>query len=148
MKGWPTYYLNYLIFRNHEWNHVVWEIANLPRDKVTGVEFQYRLQGNEPGASDVVTFAIDKLELQKVNADHWEDWNVAPGEISYSHSGYQLGSPKSAIASGIDADEFQLIDSETGMPVLSKSIEPTKENYCNYLCRQSRFLLHLIYRFQ
>jgi hypothetical protein len=118
--------LNYLILRNNEWNHVVWEIANLPRDKVTGVEFQYRLQGNEPGASDVVTFDIDKLELQKVNADHYEGWDVSPGGIAYSNSGYQLGSPKSAIASGLKASEFQLIDSETGMPVVSKPVRTVK----------------------
>src|ERR1022692_2209039 len=28
--------INYVILRNREWNHVVWEVANLPRDKVTG----------------------------------------------------------------------------------------------------------------
>jgi hypothetical protein len=117
---------NYLILRNQEWNHVVWEIANLPRDKVTGVEFQYRLQGNEPGASDMVAFDIDKLELEKVNADHWEGWNVAPSEIAYSHSGYSLGSPKSAISSGLKAHEFQLIDVETGQPALSKPLRAVK----------------------
>lgn len=120
--------LNYLILRNHEWNHVVWEIANLPRDKVTGVEFQYRLQGKEPGASDMVTFDIDKLELQTVDADHWEGWNVATGEIAYSHSGYPLGSPKSAIASGTGAGEFQLIDNDTGMAVLSKALRTVKSH--------------------
>jgi len=118
--------LNYLILRNQQWNHIVWEIANLPRDKVTSVEFQYRLQGNEPGASDIVTFDFDKFELQKVVADHWEGWDVAPGQIAYSHSGYQVGAPKSALASDLKAAEFHLIDSQTGQPVLSKAIQTTK----------------------
>jgi hypothetical protein len=95
--------VNYVILKNHEWNHVVWEIANLTRDKVTGVDFSYRMQGHEPGASDAVTLYIDKLELQKVNADHYEGWDVAPGQISFSHSGYQTGSPKTAIASDLKA---------------------------------------------
>src|SRR6266496_3193339 len=56
--------MNYLILQNQQWNHVVWEIANLTRDKVTGVEFSYRLQGNEPGASAHAAFDIDKLELE------------------------------------------------------------------------------------
>ena len=114
--------LNYLILQNQQWNHVVWEIANLTRDKVTGIEFSYRLQGNEPGAATRVLFDIDKLELEKVNADHYEGWNVAPGEISFSHSGYQTGSPKSAISSDLEASEFQLINVETGVPALSKAI--------------------------
>jgi hypothetical protein len=85
---------NYLILRNHEWNHVVWEIANLSRDKVTGVELTYLQQGHEPAASDIVTFDFDKLELQKVKADHYKGWNVAPGEIAFSHSGYQIGATR------------------------------------------------------
>ncbi|MCX6626381.1 MAG: glycoside hydrolase family 9 protein [Candidatus Solibacter sp.] len=116
--------LNYLILQNQQWNHVVWEIANLTRDKVTGIEFSYRLQGNEPGAATRVLFDIDKLELEKVNADHYEGWNVAPGEISFSHSGYQTGSPKSAIASDLEAAEFQLINVETGVPAVTKKVSP------------------------
>ncbi len=114
--------MNYVILRNHQWNHVVWEIANLPRDKVTGVEFSYRVQGNEPGATGTVAFDIDKLELEKVVPDHYEGWNVAPGQIAYSHSGYQTGSPKSAIASGLDAREFVLLNVETGVPRLRKAV--------------------------
>lgn len=40
--------LNFVLLEPDRWNHVVCEIAHLGRDKVTGVEFQYRLQGNEP----------------------------------------------------------------------------------------------------
>jgi len=114
--------MNYVILQNQQWNRVVWEIANLPRDKVTGVVFSYRVQGNEPGATDKVLFDIDKLELEKVNADHYLGWNVAPGEISFSHSGYQTGFPKSAIASDLKAKTFELINVESGVPVLTKAI--------------------------
>ena len=114
--------VNYVILKNHEWNHVVWEIANLTRDKVTGVDFSYRMQGHEPGASDAVTLYIDKLELQKVNADHYEGWDVAPGQISFSHSGYQTGSPKTAIASDLKAGEFELVDARTKKPVLTRKV--------------------------
>jgi len=118
--------VNYVLLRNHEWNHIVWEIANLSRNKVTGVEVRYMLQGHEPGASDIVTFDVDKLELQKVKADHFEGWNVAPGEIAFSHSGYQTGASKKAIASDLDAREFQLLDKSTNSVVLSKSVQSVK----------------------
>lgn len=114
--------LNFLVLQNRQWNRVVWEIANLPRDRVTGVEFSYRMQGHEPGATGSVTFYIDKLELENVQADHYLGWNVAPGEISFSHAGYQAGSPKSAIASDLQAREFELINVETGIPTLAKAV--------------------------
>ncbi|MGE5569566.1 MAG: glycoside hydrolase family 9 protein [Rhodospirillales bacterium] len=117
---------NYLILQNQQWNRVNWEIANLPRDKVTAIDFTYLLQGNEPGAASTVTFDIDGLELEKVEADHYLGWNVAPGEISFSHSGYQTGSPKSAIASDLKARRFDLINVETGIPVLSKAVSEVK----------------------
>jgi hypothetical protein len=101
--------VNYVILQNQQWNHVVWEIANLTRDRVTGVDFSYRMQGVEPGGPAMVSFDIDKLELQKVQADHYEGWDVAPGLISYSHSGYQPGSPKTAIASDLKTKTFELI---------------------------------------
>jgi hypothetical protein len=118
--------INYVILQDHQWNHVVWEIANLGRDKVTGVDFSYRMQGIEPGGPEFATFDIDKVELQKVQADHFEGWDVAPGLISFSHSGYQPGAPKTAIASGLQAKTFELIDVKTGIPVLSKNVSVVK----------------------
>ncbi|HEY2018242.1 MAG TPA: glycoside hydrolase family 9 protein [Bryobacteraceae bacterium] len=118
--------VNYVILKNHEWNHIVWEIANLSRDKVTGLDFSYRMQGMEPGAAAVVSFDLDHLELQKVQADHYEGWNVGAGEISFSHSGYQTGAPKSAIANNLTSPEFQLVNAQSGVPVLSRKIAEVK----------------------
>ena len=39
-----------LVLRNHEWNHVLWEIGNLPRDKITRLEISSLMSGNEPEA--------------------------------------------------------------------------------------------------
>jgi len=126
--------MNFLNLENQCWNHVVWEIEDLPRDKVTGVEFQYRLQGNEPGATDTVEFDIDQLELQQVDADYFEGWAVAPGRIAYCHTGYQPGSPKTAIASGLEAAKFELIDHDSGKVVLSKEVETIQTPLGRYQC--------------
>ncbi len=115
-----------IVLRNQEWNHVVWEIGNVARDKVTGLEVSYLLGGNEPEAADTATYYFDHLELERVEPDYVEGWGVWPGRISYSHAGYQTGAAKSAIASGLNAREFRLINQATGQTVLSKPIESVK----------------------
>ena len=117
---------HYIILRDHEWNHMVWEIGNVARDKVTGLEIDYTMDGNELEAADTATYYFSRLELERVAPDYVEGWGVWPGRISYSHTGYQAGSTKSAIASGLDAREFRLINQETGEVVLSKPIQTVK----------------------
>ena len=106
-----------LILRDHEWNHVVWEIGNVARDKITALEVSYYLSGNEPEATDTATFFLDQLELQKVKPDYIEGWKVWPGRISYSQDGYEPDGVKTAIANGLDAKNFSLVDQETGETV-------------------------------
>jgi len=121
--------LNFFLLQPKQWNHVVWEIASLPREKVTAVDIIYRLQGNEPEATDTVCFFIDKLELERVEADHYEGWNVAPGTISLSHSGYQAGASKTAIAAeNIETKEFSVVNLDTGKTVLTKHIQAIKRH--------------------
>ncbi len=112
-----------VVLRNHEWNHVVWEIGNVARDKVTGLQISYLMLGNEPEAGDSVTYDFDRLELEKVTPDYIEGWGVWPGRISYSHAGYSNGAVKTAIANGLGAREFQLLDSKTNQVVVSKPLQ-------------------------
>lgn len=111
-----------IVLHNHEWNRVVWEIGNVARDKVTGFEASYGLSGNAPGEADSIRFYFDRLDLERVEPDKIEGWDVWPGRISYSQAGYQAGAIKSAISNGIDATSFQVIDQQTGETVLSKPI--------------------------
>ena len=97
--------LNYILLKPDQWNHVVFEIAHLPRDKVASVDFIYRLQGHEPGATNLATFYLDKLELQSVEPDIFESWYPRDTEILYSHTGYQTGRIKQAITTG-QTDRF------------------------------------------
>jgi hypothetical protein len=112
-----------VVLRNHEWNHVVWEIGNVARDRVTRLEISGLMSGHEPEAADVVSYDFDLMELQKVDPDYVEGWDVWPGRIGYSHTGYQSGAAKTAIASGVKAREFRLIDAATGKTVLSRPIQ-------------------------
>ncbi len=108
------------------WNHVVWEIPHLTRNKVTAVEFAYQLQGSDPGAATTACYELDHLELQKVEADHYEGWNVARGRIAFSHTGYPPGTSKTAIASDLSATSFKLVNAESDKTVLSKPIQSVK----------------------
>jgi hypothetical protein len=112
-----------LLLKNHAWTHLVWEIAPLDRDKVTAVDFAYSLPKMFPDPGDHTTLYIDQLELQTVNPDHVEGWDVAAGKIAFSHSGYTIGASKSAIASDLTAHEFSVVDEHTGKVVLTKPVE-------------------------
>ena len=106
--------MHFFLLQNYQWNQVAWEIPHLTRDKVTGLDFVYRMQGNEPSATNQVRFHLDRLELQRVNADHFEGWNVAPGQIAYSHSGYPIEGTKIALSSGLKATNFILVAEDSG----------------------------------
>lgn len=117
---------HYITLPNHQWTHVVWEITPLGRDKVTSVDFHYWVNKRIPDPSDSVAFEIASLELQRVDPDHYEGWNVAPGKISFSHTGYQLGSSKSAVAGDLAAREFTVVRADNGEPVLRKPVRTVK----------------------
>ena len=125
--GWPTHGgYHYVLLKPNQWNHVVWELPHLTRDRVTSVQFHYRTQGNEAGAATTVCYDFDQLELQKVDTDHYEGWNVAPGQIAYSHTGYRPDGKKTAVASGMSAARFKLIDADSGRAVLDRPIRATQ----------------------
>ena len=115
-----------IILKNHEWNHVVWEITPLSRDKVTELEFAYSLPRMLPDPGDQTILYIDQLELQTVDPDHVEGWDVASGKIAFSHAGYTAGGTKTAIASGLQAREFSVVDQATGKIALAKPVQEEK----------------------
>jgi len=117
-----------VVLQNHEWNHVVWEIGNVARDKVTRFEISGLMSGHEPEAAEILAYDLDHLELQQVEPDYIEGWDVWPGRISYSHAGYQSGAAKSAIATGLKARAFRLVDQASGDAVLSKAVQSVRTN--------------------
>ncbi|HVW95206.1 MAG TPA: glycoside hydrolase family 9 protein [Mucilaginibacter sp.] len=112
--------------KNRQWNHIVWEINNVARDKITAFEMSYGLSGNYPEEANKIHFYFDQLELEKVDADKTEGWDVAANKIAYTHTGYQTGAEKTAIASNLSAKIFQLTDAQTGKTVFSGLVRPTR----------------------
>jgi len=120
------YYFNregahYFMLEEGKWNQVLFEIAHIPRDKITALAFTYRLQGNEPCASDAASFDISRIEIQDIEAsDDYEGWNVAENRIAYCHTGYLTNAQKTALSSDLSLHEFKVIDADTNNTMLSK----------------------------
>ncbi|HYC52431.1 MAG TPA: glycoside hydrolase family 9 protein [Gemmatimonadaceae bacterium] len=117
--------IHYVTLARDGWQQVVWEIDPLARDKVILLEIGYWVNKMLAAPGDRVAFEIGRIELQRVAADHHTGWNVAPGRIAYSHSGYQPGASKTAVATDITATYFTLTrtdDNALGYVVLRKPI--------------------------
>src|SRR5688572_24123350 len=118
--------IHHVTLANNAWQQIVWEIEPLARDRVTAIEVGYFVNKMLAAPGDRVAFEIGRVELQRVDADHHTGWNVAPGRISFSHTGYQVGASKTAIASGLTATHFSLLrvnDNALGEVVLQKPVE-------------------------
>jgi hypothetical protein len=103
-------HLHHVILQPDRWNHVVWEIPHLPRARVTAIDLVYRLQGNEPNATNTVRFDFDDLRLERVrHPDPFLGWEVHPGDLAYNHLGYTPDATKTAIGpAGLGS--FEVID--------------------------------------
>ena len=117
---------HYVTLVQNGWQQVVWEIEPLPRDRVTLLEIGYFANKMLAAPGDRVALEIGRVELQRVDPDHHTGWSVAPGRISFSHTGYQTGHTKTAVTSDLTASTFQLLrvnDNPLGEIVLQRPTE-------------------------
>ncbi len=117
--------IHHVTLANNAWQQIVWEIDPLARDRVTAIEVGYFVNKMLAAPGDRVAFEIGRIELQRVVADHHTGWNVAPGKISFSHTGYQVGVSKTALASDLTASDFSVLrvnDNALGEVVLRKPV--------------------------
>jgi hypothetical protein len=101
---------------------VLFEIHHRDRNRITEFEINQMLIGHNPEENGVVTYDFDKLELQKVEPDQYEGWNVAPGKISFSHTGYRPDDPKVALA-GMGAGKTFKVTDRNGITVYSGNVK-------------------------
>lgn len=106
------------------WNHVIFEMPHLERDKVTQFSITRELTGVNPGEDEIVTYDIDKLEIQQVETDQYEGWNVSPDKFSFSHIGYRPDDAKIALA-GVGGGKFELINPQNKV-VFSGNVKVSK----------------------
>ena len=96
-----------------EWCQVLWEIDYLPRDSVRRFEISQTMTGFDREIGErYVTLDFDRLELQKVEPDHYEGWDIPEGQIVFSHVGYRPLDSKTAIARLSGEKKFSVIDGD------------------------------------
>lgn len=120
---------HFVTLAKNGWQHIVWEIEPLARDRVTRIEVGYFLNRMYAGPDDHVAFELGRLELQRVTPDTHTGWGISAGQLAFSHSGYQLNSAKTAIANDAAATQFEVLrvnDIAFGETVLRKPIETVR----------------------
>ena len=96
-----------------EWRQVMWEIDYLPRDSVRRFDICQTMTGYDRDIGEqYVTLDFDSLELQKVEPDHYEGWDLPEGIFAFSHIGYRPGDHKSALAGMSGGRKFSIVDNE------------------------------------
>ncbi len=110
-----------------QWNYILWEIGDLQRDRVKHFFIYQRLRGRTAPDISLAAYDIDRIELQRVDAEKYRGWDVPDGKVAFSHVGYRPNDRKTAIASETGATVFQVLNARTGDIVLTKSLE-TIEN--------------------
>lgn len=123
---------NNVTIPNGEWTLIHWEIPHVKRDRVTSIDFRPWVNKLTPDPWDQAAFEIRSIELQRVDPDHFEGWNLAPTDIAFSHTGYLPNSPKIAIANNSTATGFQVVDQSTGRVALAKQVGKTKSRLGEY----------------
>ena len=95
------------------WQHVVYQIEELPRHEVTGLRVYTDIKGRNLSKLDSVHYKIRNLRLERVALpEPVSGWQVAPGQIAFSMSGYLPSGRKTAVVNG-SGGTFQLIDELT-----------------------------------
>jgi hypothetical protein len=98
-----------------EWNHLVWEISEYQRDKVSQFVLFQPVAGNHiNGIDGTLTYDFDQFQLERVDVEPVEGWAVSPGKIAFSHIGYQPTAAKMAISGDMATRDFQLLDAASG----------------------------------
>lgn len=104
--------------RPGEWNHLIWEIPEHQRDKVSEFTIFQTLSGvSFADAEPRITYDFEDLALEYVDAEPVQGWQVTLGKIAYSHLGYQPDAQKKAFSSDTAA-EFSVINAVSGAEVL------------------------------
>lgn len=104
------------------WHHMVWEIPYAYRDKVVGVSFGPLMFGSQADAADVVRVYYDRLEIQTVDPEPYEGWELGD-RIAFCHAGYLPGAVKRAHIQDLPGDTFAVLDAETGEAVFTGPVE-------------------------
>ena len=115
---------------NGVWNECFVEFPSLPRDRITGIEFMFSLNGTETSA-DLgnrlrFDFAVGETKLEQTEAAQNDSgWALKTGEIAWCYSGYEAEREKRAVIGADGPCAFEIKD-EKGNTAFSGVAEKTE----------------------
>ncbi len=112
------------------WNIVSFEVGKISRSKVEEFTIAPFLMGCPPEGEPTLEVFISDIFAEKVIEDADETWNL-DDRIAYSHSGYYLNLPKTAITNVLD-EEFFLVLNDKEEIVLKKEVKKVKSYLGEY----------------
>lgn len=113
---------------NGVWNDCYVEFPSLPRDRVSGIEFVFSLNGTETSADlgNRLCFDIGCMSLQQARTvQNDSGWALRAGEIAWCFSGYEAELEKRAVIGADEPCRFEIID-EKGNTAFSGVTEKTE----------------------
>ncbi len=118
--------------RGMEYNHIVWEIPDLPRDKVTDIVFYAFLSGENGVNGKQVSYYIDNLAFERIErCEHSIGWCPSYETVLYPTCGYSLPFDKTAIST-VAADSFAVWDAISGKKVFEGIPKPLNNAFGSF----------------
>ncbi len=117
-----------LNLENGVWNDCYVEFPSLPRDRITGIQLVFSLNGTETSADlgNRLCFDIGTVSLQQAQTVRNDlGWALRAGEIAWSYSGYEAELEKRAVIGTNEPCKFEIID-EKGDTAFSGVTEKTE----------------------
>ena len=114
------------------WHHVIWEMPELPRDKVTGFTIQIPVQGILPGGEEKIRVYAEDMRVETVEAENAHGFNLRKNAIAYCHSGYLPNSSKQALVQRPSSHKF-FLRNESGEIIYEGESEPASSDAVKYM---------------
>ena len=112
-----------------EWTHIIWELPDLYRDKVTGFTCNIMMNGETPAPSSEMHLYLDDMRLEKVEAENSRGFDLRKGAIAFSHNGYRIGTRKQAVAQNVSSKAFKVVDDVTGKVAFKGEATETENGF-------------------
>jgi len=93
----------------NQWNHVIWEVGRIKRDKVKKIGITPSLMGCPPEAEPLLKVYIDEVAMEQVEADYDLGWELQD-RIAYCHSGFFVDAEKIAVVEKTESNHFYIFD--------------------------------------
>ena len=118
---------------NNKWNTVVYDISGLERDSVMSLTLYTDLKGKNGALCDSISYVLRNLRLEQVeNTPKEIGWDIQPGCIAYSSTGYLAKGRKTAVADNSLGGTFSLIDEKSGTVCFTGKAEPKRTSLGNF----------------